>query len=172
MSYLANDIKKVIGGKRYNTATAKYITNHSYEVVSADVNNFYEELYQKKTGEFFLAGIGGALSKYGQTLSGGIRQGGEGIIPLSLQEAQDWVEKYANEFYEDLFIIEEDEVKSFSLLMPDDLYQKIAMFASVNDFYMKDFVIYACRKLFEDLPDEFSSEYEKMIGEIRGSYLS
>lgn len=171
MKLLEKDLSKVIGGKRYNTETAKYITSYSNGLSNGDFRNFSEDLYQKRTGEFFLAGFGGPLSKYKKSSSDGISYGSFGIIPLSYKEAQEWVENYANEYYEQLFVLEEDDQVSFSLLMPSSLYQKINMFSSLNDFYMKDFVIYACNQLWQHMPDEFSEEYEKMIGEIRGSSL-
>lgn len=172
MKLVEKDLQKVIGGKRYNTSTAKYITSYSNGLGYADFKNFSEDLYQKRTGEFFLAGFGGPASKYKRPYPGGGSQGGFGIIPLSYKEAQEWVENYANEYYEQLFVLEEDEQTSFSLLMPNSLYQKINMFSSINDFYMKDFVVFACEYLFDHLPDEYSPEYEEMISEIRGIFLS
>ena len=60
-----------------------------------------EELYRKKTGEYFLHSDGGPNSKYMHE-KGNTYYGGERIIPLDEEEAKDWTEEYAPEDYEDI----------------------------------------------------------------------
>ena len=96
-------MKRIINGKRYDTETATLMgdAGHSYP---SDFEYWREELYRKKTGEFFIHGIGGAMSKYSRSVDCNTFTGGEEIIPLTTKEAQKWVEKYLSaEEYEQIF---------------------------------------------------------------------
>ena len=96
-------MKKIIGGKKYDTDTARLIGGISYGYPS-DLNYWSEELYLKRTGEFFLYGEGGPMSKYARYCGQNQWAGGEEIIPLSLEEAQEWAETYLTaEEYEEIF---------------------------------------------------------------------
>lgn len=96
-------MKKIIGGKKYDTETAKFCGEYTYSN-ARDFNHFGERLYQKKNCEFFLYGEGGATSKYGRSCGQNEWCGSEQIIPLSENEARDWAEKYLDvEEYISLF---------------------------------------------------------------------
>ena len=96
-------MKKIINGKRYNTDTAKILGSAGYSH-PGDFNHWYEELYQKKTGEFFLHGVGGAMSRYARRIGLDEWTGGEEIRPLSLEEAREWAEKNLDaEEFEEVF---------------------------------------------------------------------
>ena len=96
-------MKKFISGRRYDTGTAKLVGNTSYSTLGR-LDYWSEDLYRKKTGEFFLHGQGGPMSKYGQTVGQNQWKGGNVIIPLSLSEAQKWAEKYLDaDTYEEIF---------------------------------------------------------------------
>ncbi len=56
IEYEEDIMKKIINGKRYDTETAKLIGSDGYSNPS-DFNYWSEDLYQKKTGEFFLYGV-------------------------------------------------------------------------------------------------------------------
>lgn len=84
-------MKKIIKGKVYDTDTAQKVgewCNHvgGFEYVS-------ETLYRKKTGEYFLYGAGGAASKYSVESGQNQWSGGDKIIPLSYENAQEWSEE-------------------------------------------------------------------------------
>lgn len=50
-------MKKIIEGKMYNTETATYIGRYRTDTMSRrDFRYLEEELYQKRTKEFFLCG--------------------------------------------------------------------------------------------------------------------
>ena len=101
-------MKKIINGKLYNTETATYIGNDSFENPS-NFHYYDEDLYQKKNGEFFLAGEGGPLSKYG--VATGIHGwcSGHAITPLSTEEAKQWVEEHCGtNTYIELFGVPEE----------------------------------------------------------------
>ena len=111
---------KIIGGKRYDTNTAKLIGETSYSN-RTDFAYWSEELYQKRTGEFFIYGEGGPMSKYARSTGQNSWSGGKAIIPLTLQEAKEWAEKYLDgDEYEALFEVEEDKTL-ISIWIPDSV---------------------------------------------------
>ena len=96
-------MKKIINGKLYDTDTAKAIAGKEENYGKNDYRTFYETLYKKKTGEYFLAGEGGPLTKYAANCNG-LKGFGEAIIPLKTEEAKAWVEtNLPAEAYIDLF---------------------------------------------------------------------
>ena len=96
-------MKKIINGRKYDTDTAKEIDSYSNDRPRTDFRYFCETLYQKHTKEFFLYGHGGPMSKYAEHCGQGWT-GGESILPLSLDEAKEWVETNSTvEIYETLF---------------------------------------------------------------------
>lgn len=86
-------MKKVINGKMYNTDTAKMVGRVSK---GESFNYFIEELYQKKTNEFFIYGEGGAMTKYAESCGNNNWCGGCKITPVTEQEAKEWAEEYLN----------------------------------------------------------------------------
>lgn len=112
-------MKKIIGSKRYDTETATLIADASSGGSRTDFSFWEEELYQKKTGEFFLYGSGGPMSRYSKACGDNNWSGDEAIIPLSLDAAKRWAEKYMDaDDYEKVFGMVEEEGKtvcSFSL---------------------------------------------------------
>ena len=92
-------MRKIINGKMYNTETAKLIATYDSGHFHNDFNYYYEELYLKKTGEFFLSGEGGPRTKYCEVVPGGGRAYGSDIIPLTLDEAKEWAEKHMSADY-------------------------------------------------------------------------
>ena len=83
---------RIIAGKRYDTNAADFIASVSVSDQEA-ANKATESLYKKKTGEYFLHGVGGPLSRWGHST----RQGwtdGESIRPLTVEQAQQWLESH------------------------------------------------------------------------------
>jgi hypothetical protein len=96
-------VNKIIKGKRYDTETAKRLASAGYSYPS-QFDYWQETLYQKRTGEFFLHGEGGANSKYAEQIERNSWCGGEKIIPISHKEAKKWGEKYLDaDEYEKIF---------------------------------------------------------------------
>lgn len=84
-------MRKIINGKRYDTDTATLLGGTSYGCIG-DLTYWAESLYRKKTGEYFLCGVGGPGSKYSRHIGPDRLVGWTEIRPLSLQEAQEWAE--------------------------------------------------------------------------------
>ena len=96
-------MKKIINGKKYDTETAKAVAFHSNNLSYRDFKWYDETLYQKRTGEFFLLGEGGAMSKYAQPV-GNCMSNGMTIIPMSYDEAKQWAETNIDvDRYEQIF---------------------------------------------------------------------
>lgn len=105
-------MKRIIGGRQYDTAKAKAIGSRTAGGHSIrDFYYIYETLYRKRTGEFFLHGEGGALSQYRVVIAQNEYASGENIVPLSYETAREWAEKYLTvEEYEKTFgIVPEDD---------------------------------------------------------------
>lgn len=84
-------MKMIINGLLYNTATAKLLGGNGYGY-PGDFHYWYEALYIKKSGEYFLHGMGGALSRYGISTGTNEVSGNETITPMTLTEARAWAE--------------------------------------------------------------------------------
>ena len=112
-------MKRVIKGKLYNTDTAKECGQHSYSK-RGDFHYFSETLYQKKSGEFFLHGEGGAASKYAKSCGQNEWCGDETIIPMTYAEAAQWAEHHlTGDEYEDVFgeVSEDDTLVRMNISM-------------------------------------------------------
>ena len=72
-------MRKIINKKLYDTETAKYI---AYKHVGdfGQPDGYEEQLYVKKTGEYFLYGIGGPESKYSAPA----------VNPITARQAKEW----------------------------------------------------------------------------------
>lgn len=88
-------MKAIINGKRFDTDTAMKIGEAWSGTSRSDFNWFKEELYQtKRSKRFFLAGQGGARTKYSRSAGQNAWTGGSRIIPLDDAEALEWAERY------------------------------------------------------------------------------
>ena len=85
-------MKRVIDGKRYDTATAVKIAAWDNGLYSNDFGWCEESLYRTKNGNYFLAGEGGPMSGYSQSCGNNSYSGGEGIQALTPDEALEWLE--------------------------------------------------------------------------------
>lgn len=86
-------MNKIINQKRYNTETARCLGLWENGHYRNDFSFCRETLYVKKTGEYFLHGEGGAMSKY-STSRGNDVTGGEELIPLSYEKSMEWAEEH------------------------------------------------------------------------------
>ena len=105
-------MKKIISGRRYDTKTARLV-GFTYYGIPGNLDYWCEDLYLKRTGEYFLYGQGGPMSKYSQQVGQNEWTGGHEIRPLSLDEAKAWAEKnLSGDEYEKIFgVVEEDKVQ-------------------------------------------------------------
>ncbi len=102
-------MREVHGGNIYDTDTAEKIANFR-DGCTTDFNFVSESLYRTKNGNYFLAGKGGAKSKYAVSVGQNTWGSGKGIILLSREEAIEWCEKTGNHeeaMAEELFELDE-----------------------------------------------------------------
>jgi hypothetical protein len=139
-------MKKIIKSKQYNTETAKECGQYSYSNRS-DFNYFCETLYRKKNGEFFLHGDGGAASQYAKSCGQNEWCGGETIIPLTYQEAQEWAEKHlTGDEYEDIFgdVSEDENRVSLNLSMTASEAEIIKRNAAQEGMTVSAYIVMKC----------------------------
>lgn len=104
-------MRKITGGKVYDTATARELASASNGGTWGDFSHWEETLYRKKTGEYFLHGEGGAMTRYAEATGQNEWSGGERIMPMTYAEAQAWAEEHlSGEAYEAIFgpVVEDD----------------------------------------------------------------
>ncbi|MBS5989758.1 hypothetical protein [Anaerococcus hydrogenalis] len=161
-------MKKIINGRRYDTSTSTLIDYYMINDIGFDgvdksnVESFkkyisekrlldqrLENLYKKKTGEFFLYVLNGPMSELaGRKLYG--KRNYENIIPLSIDEAKEWMEECSDaETYESVFEIEEEGNMAFSLLIPETLYDKLKEKSEKTGNTMKDIIVEALESNLE-----------------------
>lgn len=88
-------MKHIIDGKTYNTETAQELGSRWNGLADSDFRHISESLYRTKNDLYFLAGKGGALTRYSRPV-GDMTGGGERIIPLSESEAREWMERHCD----------------------------------------------------------------------------
>ena len=88
-------MEKIIYGQKYDTEKSRCIGAYETDETDFDRNprGYREELYRTKSGKYFLAGEGGALSDYAAGTHGGGWCPGSKIIPISEDDALNWCEK-------------------------------------------------------------------------------
>ena len=97
-------MRKIINKKMYDTDTADFVEEFENTPYKNNYQYYIKTLYRKKTGEFFLHGYGNAASKYAEVRADRMRSPGEIIIPLTEDEAKNWVEQYSDvDTYIELF---------------------------------------------------------------------
>ena len=101
-------MKQIIEGKTYNTETANYLTNASSSCGRSDFNYWDEDLYRTKRGTYFISGEGGPMSSWAESAGQNSWRGGSGIRVLTESEAREWVERWANDEYEEIFGLPEE----------------------------------------------------------------
>ena len=135
-------MKKVIDGKRYDTGTAKKMGADGYSN-RRDFNYWYETLYRKSTGEFFLYGEGGPASKYAETIGQNEWSGGEKIIPLTIESAKKWAEDHLDaDEYEAIFgEVEETATKrTVTFSLSEAVIEKIKRGAAEAGIPMSEYI--------------------------------
>ena len=103
-------MKKIINGRVYDTEKAKELGTYANYGSWRDFSHLEETLYRKKTGEYFLYGVGGPRSPYAEHTVNGWGSG-DAIRPLTFEDARKWAEeKLSAGEYESFFgEVSEDE---------------------------------------------------------------
>ena len=96
-------MKKIINNRKYDTETATEVGSWDNGLYGNDFNAMSETLYRKRTGEYFLFGEGGAMSRYAEQV-GDMWGSGWAITPMTYEAACKWAESHLSvEEYEAAF---------------------------------------------------------------------
>jgi hypothetical protein len=120
-------MKRIISNKVYDTATARELARIDTGS-TAELSFWCESLYQKRTGEYFIHGEGGPMSRYAVSVGQNEWGWGEKIIPLSAEKARAWAEEHLDtEEYERIFGIPDEGAGRVTLCVqiPADLDARI-----------------------------------------------
>lgn len=103
-------MKKIIKNRMYDTDTARYVGRWDNDCYTTDFDYCAETLYQKRTGEYFIEGEGGARSKY-SVADGNGWCGSTQLVPVSYDTARQWAEEHlsADEYIAEFGEPAEDE---------------------------------------------------------------
>lgn len=119
-------MKKIIKGKVYDTDTARLLGSDGNYFRS--FQEWREQLYQKRTGEFFLYGEGGPASKYAHSIGLNEWSGGWKIIPLTAEKAREWAEEHLTaDEYEEIFGVPDEDAEpvALNILLPAPLMSRV-----------------------------------------------
>ena len=141
-------MRKILKNKVYDTDTANYIGQYSYKPEDR-LYGYDEELYRKRTGEYFMYCDGGPGSRYSREYGNNSREGIALIEPLTYDEAKEWAKEYLPaETYENEFgIVDEDEnVVAIHVQIPAALNDRLESERSKTDTSKAGIVIAALEK--------------------------
>ena len=143
-------MRKVIDGKLYDTDTAKEMGLWHSTWDHRDFHYVAERLYQKRTGEYFLHGEGGPMSKYAESVGQNAWEGGEKIIPLSVENARKWAEDHLDaDDYAQIFGMPDeggtDEKTTLCVHVPADLAAVVRRQAAEQGISLTAYVTEALR---------------------------
>lgn len=126
-------MKKIINGRLYDTETAKSIGWNDFGCCG-DFSYYREELFRKRTCEFFLYGYGGPASRYAQPVGQHGWEDGWKIIPLSYDDALAWAEKNldADDYIRAFGEPTEDDTVPSSFRFSGAAAQKLSLLASAS----------------------------------------
>lgn len=92
-------MKKVIKGKTYNTRTAVLIVTAIRKLPSSHPYHQCEVLYKIETGEYFIHGSGGAMTRYSKFHNKKRHAGNPNIRPITKLQADYWIKSRKNKNY-------------------------------------------------------------------------
>lgn len=144
-------MRKIIKNKVYDTETATYISSYCYKPEDR-LYGYDEELYRKRTGEYFLCCDGGPGSRYSREYGSNSREGIALIEPLTYDEAKEWAEEnLPAETYEAEFgkVVEDESVVRLYAYIPAALNDKIEVARSKQGVAKNDVIIAALEKYFK-----------------------
>ncbi len=119
-------MKKIIAGRIYDTDTA---TDIGF-TTGGEIGSFTywsETLFRKRTGEYFLLGEGGPMTRYAVSSGSNTWTGSHKIIPLTYENARQWAEKAldADDYQAEFGPVADDDTRvTVTLSLPADVLAK------------------------------------------------
>ena len=136
-------MKKIINGKSYDTDKATQVGIWSNGRGYRDFSHCSETLYRKRTGEFFLYGEGGPMSKYRRAVDQNSWRGDEDVKPLTVEEARRWAEENldSDEYEKEFGEVAEDESRTvLSITMAASLVEKLRREAAKAEMSLSAYI--------------------------------
>jgi len=136
-------MKRIINNKRYDTDTAREVGYWDNDRTPRDFSYCEETLYQKRTGEYFLYGCGGPMSKYATSTGNNSWSGDSKIIPLTFDAAMKWAQKNLSaDDYEAEFgpVVEDESRTSVYVTIPSALAAKLRKAAAETGKTQSDII--------------------------------
>ena len=106
-------MKSIIRGMRYDTEAPQTVCIGHEDALGngaesvTDFAYWKAGLYKTGGGRYFLAGHGGPMTRFARH-NGNTREGDSKVIPLTVEEAQEWAERYLDaETVEQYFDVED-----------------------------------------------------------------
>lgn len=141
-------MKRIISNKVYDTDTARELARIDTGS-TAELSFWCESLYQKRTGEYFIHGEGGPMSRYAVSVGQNEWAWGEKIIPLSAEKARAWAEEHLDtEEYDRIFGIPDEDAGRVTLCVqiPADLDARIRQRAAEEGITLSALIEKALRQ--------------------------
>ncbi len=107
-------MKKIINNRVYDTEKAVLVGSSCCRESAGNPNYVKEKLYRKRTGEYFLYGVGGPNTQYAKLDGYSIWKFGERLVPVTYSVAKNWAETNLSDYvYSEHFEVDKgDETKS------------------------------------------------------------
>ncbi|OFV71538.1 hypothetical protein [Acetobacterium wieringae] len=159
-------MKKVIKNKLYNTQSATQLADWENGCPRMDPLYVKENLYIKKTGEYFIHAYGGAATQYAEQSGNNQFTAGEILLPITFEEAESWAkEKLQAEVYDKIFGINPDsenkEEVGIYLKIPAVLDKKMRFkLQREKDQKIKTIGNYIISLIKKDLNDDEGDDHE------------
>ena len=134
-------MKKYINSKVYNTDTATLVGEWSNG--SRDFNWCEELLYRKKTGEYFMHGKGGPMSRYAEQIEQNSWGNSEALTPLSYENARKWAEEHlTTDEYDAEFgaPAEDDTTTVLTISLPADVVATARQDAAKREIVLSQYI--------------------------------
>lgn len=156
---------KVITGKQYNTDTAKRLGRNYGGSRYDDDLRYWEELYRTKTGNYFLYGYGGRLTRYA-TVRGNNSEWGEQIIPMTYEQARNWAKHNLDEKEYNTIFGNPEEDKTVTITISASTKRKIEELQSMTGKSQKHIIEELCNKYTREIIEGIiEKEYAERKGD-------
>lgn len=139
-------MKKIIKGRQYDTDKARYLGGDNG---GKDFSRWSEALYQKRTGEFFLHGEGGPMTRYAVATGENNWMGGAEIMPLTFETARQWAEEHLGaDAYGEIFGMPDEDAEpvTISAKLPAELIARARNMAQAQGTSLTAIIVAALSK--------------------------
>lgn len=143
-------MKKIISNRVYDTSTARKVGEWSSDLPVNDFGWYREDLYRKKTGEYFLNGKGGPASPYRKMVGYNAWEGAEAILPVDYEQAREWAERHLEA---DAYLAEFGDAgettseKTINVSVPESTYRTISKTARMNGRTIREQIMLMAEQL-------------------------